>query len=363
MNKFNTIQKNFRIKKINKLFKNFREMNVKQNAETLNFDKFTKFIRTRNVILNTRAISQYYNSIGFSNKLNGQKLLSSYLLVFFSNDLLGEEKHRSGDDNNMINWSEKLIDIFENTNITEYNYFQNLGYFLMNYEKVMNVWLEHDKNKSINAIIKSYYNRRQHIDIISKDEKLDNLQQKVMIGELKKQCKDLMKSIKMISSDFNVEFFEQNYEKIHDDMEKSNKIMVEKLSLNMRKAFMDKITNDINKGDMKSLYLNLIEIGERFITICPEKYKKSFSKKFEMDYIVDIVSDGEWNNKIINFIEFLVDTLIIFDSLDNEKDNLIIKENIKALMLGDFSKNIVEIIMIINERIDSIYQTLKKLSE
>lgn len=357
MNKFNTIQKKFRINKINKLFKNFRLLNVKQHAESLNFDTFSKFIRTKSVILYTRAITEYYNKIGFQNKLNGQKILTSYLLVFFSNEIMGKE-NKSIHDEIIINWSKKLVNIFENVKIKDYDYFQNLGYFIINYQNVLNVWLEHDKNKTIHSIIKSYYYRREHIKVIENDVKIDKLQQKAMIGELRNQCKDLLKSIIMMDSKFNIKFFEKNYEKIHNDIIESNKLMYNKISFNMKKAFMDKLSNDIKKGEMKSLSLNLLEIGERLMVICPKKYKNSFNKKFNLDNIssmlINVMEQQDWNDEIKYFINFLMDTIIIFDSYNNEKTNIEIKEKIRGLMIGDFS-NIVEIIMIINECIDNIF--------
>ena len=58
----------------------------------MEFNSFSKIIRSKDVILKTRAISEYYNTIGFKNKLNGQKILTSYILKYFAKDILEMRK-------------------------------------------------------------------------------------------------------------------------------------------------------------------------------------------------------------------------------------------------------------------------------
>ena len=84
----------------------------------------------------------------------------------------------------------------------------------MNYEKALNMWLEGDKNRTMESIIISYKHRMDHIEKINTDEKLDANQKLDMVNELNRQAKDLMKSIKMLDSSFDVANFEKNYNNI-----------------------------------------------------------------------------------------------------------------------------------------------------
>ena len=276
--KVGLIQRNFRLKKINSLFDKFRELKLSQNAEKMEFNNFSKIIRSKEVILNTRAISEYYNSIGFKNKLNGQKLLTSYILKYFANDILGDEKNWHRDDNAIIQWGENLVDLFQNLKINDYRSFKTFGNFLISYEEAILLWLQGDKSRTIESIIISYYNRMEHIKVIEKDTKLDKSQKTNMLNELQNQLKELMISMKLLDSSFDIEYFQKNYINIYQNMEKGYKNILNSLAVNMKKAFTMKLLEDLKNGEIKSILFNFMEIGERILQICPKKYKDSFKK-------------------------------------------------------------------------------------
>ena len=96
--KISKIQRIFRIKKVKKLLGRFRELELSKHAGEMKFDEFSKLLRTRNVILDTRAITEYYSQIGYKNKLNGQRILTSFILKYFALDILGTEKNRHPQD-------------------------------------------------------------------------------------------------------------------------------------------------------------------------------------------------------------------------------------------------------------------------
>lgn len=358
-----SLQKQFRINKINKLFKNFRNLNLGQHAAKMDFDKFSRLVRTKDAIINTREISQYYNSIGYNNKLNGQKLLTSYILKYFSNDILGVEKQRHSDDNAIIEWGEQVVELYQNLVINDYNSFNIFGKFLMNYEKALNMWLEGDKNRTMESIIISYKHRMDHIEKINSDDKLDANQKLDMVNELNRQAKDLMKSIKMLDTSFDVNNFEKNYNNIYQQMEEGYKNVLNSLAVNMKKAFSNKLIDDIKKGEIKSLLISFMEIGERLCKICPRKYKDSFSKKFDEEKLTEMLLNNDWNKEIINHINFIMDTIVMFDSKDNEEKNIQMKQAVNILTLTDYPTNIVKIIMMMNEMIDKIVKTILELSK
>tara|TARA_B110000902_G_C14198841_1_gene546948 strand:- start:111 stop:1238 length:1128 start_codon:yes stop_codon:yes gene_type:complete len=361
--KIRFVQRNFRLKKISSLFNEFRKLKLNQSAKNMEFNNFSKLIRTKDVILKIRDIAEYYNSIGFKNKLNGQKLLTSYILKFFAKDILGQEEKWHQDDRSIIQWGENLIDIFENLKVDDYRSFKTLGDFLVSYEEAMLLWLKNDKNRTIEHIIISYYNRMEHIQVIVKNTKLNSVQKKNMLNELKNNLKELMISMKLLDKSFDIEYFQKNYINIYQNMEKGYKNILNSLTLNMKKAFTMKLLEDIKNGEIKSILSNFMEIGERIILICPKKYKDSFKKKFNEEHMIECLVSNIWNKELIDHINFITDSIIMFDSKFKEKENFEFKKNLNILTLNDYENNIVNIILLLNEKIDELVKSILELSK
>ena len=281
--KISKIQRLFRINKVNKMLREFRELEISQHAGKIDFDKFSKLLRTKKVILKTRAISEYYSKIGYENKLNGQKILTSYILKYFATDILGIEKNRHPQDKVIISWGENLVDIFDNMEINDHSTFTTFGKFLVNYERSMNEWLQGDKNRTIESIIISYKNRRDTIEEIKKTDetKMSPDQKEKVIEEITKQNNQLLNSLIILDKTFDIRYLEKNYQEVYDNLEKGYEKLLSGLALNAKKAFVDKVTLDLKKGEIKSLVFNFVEIGERLIEICPTRYKKVLKKNFQ----------------------------------------------------------------------------------
>ena len=358
------IQKIFRINKIKKHLAEFRELQISQCAEGGDFDNFSKFLRTKNVIVKTRVISEYYSKIGYKNKLNGQKILTSYILKNFSDIILGAEKNRHPQDKVVISWGENLVDLFNNLAVDNYSTFINFGKFLVNYEKIINEWLKNDKNRTIESIVISYKNMRDTIEEINKTEnsKMAREQKKNVIYEINNQIKQLLNSLRILDKDFDIKYLKENYQQVYDNLEKGYEKILSGLAISVKKAFLNKITEDLKKGELKSLVFNFIEIGERLIEICPKKFKKTFSKKFSQEHITDIFYDQDWNEQNKVFLLLILDTIILFDSKENEKNNFEFKNTISILTLNKFIDNIPKIILMINEKIDDLVRLIMKLT-
>ena len=54
----------------------------------------------------------------------------------------------------------------------------------------------------------------------------------------------------------------------------------------------------------------------------------------------------------------MVDSIIMFDSKENEKKNFEFKQNINILTLNDYENNMVKIILLINEKIDDLVKLI-----
>jgi len=363
--KVSKIQRRFRINKVKKLLGKFRELGLSKHARKIKFDEFSKLLRTKNVILNTRVIAEYYSQIGYKNKLNGQRILTSFIMKYFTVDILGNEKNRHPQDKVIISWAENLVDLFNNIDISDHSTFVNFGKFLVNYEIAMKQWLKGDKNRTIESIIISYKNRRDTIDEIKKNDnsKMDQNQKNAVIKEMNKQIKQLLSSLKILDKTFDIKYLEENYQQLYNNLEKGYKDLLSGLGSNMKKAFVNKVTEDLKKGEVKSLVFNFLEIGNRLIELCPKKYKKSFSKKFTQEYITEIFYDQEWNDKNKNFLLLILDTIIMFDSKENEKNNFKFKKIVSMLTQNNFVENAPKIVLMINEKIDGLVRLIMQLAK
>ena len=78
-----------------------------------------------------------------------------------------------------------------------------------------------DKSRTIERIIVSYNNRCEHIETINNNKDMDNDQKEKCLKELESQKNNLILSIKQIDPKFNVEYLEQNYKKIYDELKNS----------------------------------------------------------------------------------------------------------------------------------------------
>lgn len=363
--KISKIQRLFRINKVNKMLREFRELEISKHAGKINFKKFCKLLRTKKVVLKTCEISKYYSKIGYKNKLNGQKILSSYIFKYFADNILEIEKNRYTNDKEIISWGENLVDLLDNIEINDYNTFITFGKFLVNYERLMNEWLKSDKNRTIESIIISYKYNRDTIEKIKETDKIKMSpdQKKDIIDEITKQNNELLNSLIILDKSFNIKYLEKNYQEIYNNLEKGYDKLLTDLTLNAKKAFVDKVKLDLQQGEIKSLVFNFIEIGKRLIEICPKRYKKSFEKKFTKEYITDIFYDRCWNNSNKQFLLLILDTIIMFDSKENEKENFKFKNIVSVLTLNNFIENAPKIILIVNEKIDDLIRLIIKLAK
>ena len=354
------IQHFYKVFKYNEVIKNVRKLELKALAESISFNEFTRILRNKN---NIEKIDNFLKIISLKNKFNGRIILTGYLINYYADELLDKKDERHPIDKSILEWSNKLVDLIENNDVSNYVELKKNVLFFTNYINVFNQWKEMDKNRTIERIIISYKNRSEHIDIINKDDSIDPEQKKMMLGELNKQKEKLEYDILLINREFDIDYLRENYQKMYDEMKKSyEKIFVDTTNT-MKKAYFDMVSQELKSGNSKPVYDLFLEISKRIINITPEKRKDSLIEKMNGDNINDFLIYGDWNEDLIKHIKFLGDIIVMFDAPINDKENLEWKESLNYLNKHQYHEKLPIVLIEMEEKLDKIYSYIYQLNK
>jgi hypothetical protein len=348
------IQSVYRLYKCKKSLYIFNNINLKYYATNLTFEQYKKIIINKNVINDTQLFINTLSNYKKGLTIKPQILISAYLIKYFTDELLGNDKHPF--DYQLINLAELVINSFDNNNIYDiWNLLKDFNILFINWSKM-------DKNRTIEQLITSYYYRNEHINKI-KNENIDETQKNDMIQELEKQKNNITTSIKLIDKTFDIKYLEQNYDILYNSIQNAWNNTQNNVVNIMKKAYYNMLCDDIINDNMMSIYKLLKEIGNRLLIICPDKYKKSFLNKFCDDYLYNIVNQRKFNYILNEFIEFIVDVILLMDAPINDINNNIWKNNIiNTINNNNFTYDFPKILIEIEEHIDIIFNLIKNIS-
>ncbi len=351
------IQHFYRVYKFNTYLKKFKNLDLQALASTVNFMEFTKIMRRKEVITGSSEFIQNLSKL-LNKKItvNSKIMLSGYLINYYADELLDKPDNRHPIDKGILEWSQELIKLLEETEYTSILNVKRIVLFLNNFNIIFNQWKTMDKSRTIERIIVSYNNRSEHIDVIKKENSLESNQKNDMLVELEKQREQLIYDILLIDPEFNTEYFKENYKKIYNDMKQSWEKVLKSTGNVMKKAYYDMVSKEVQNGNSKPLYDLLIEISKRILIITPEKRKDSLTEKLNGDNISEILSYGDWNEDLIKHIKFLADIIIMFSAAVDDKENLEWKKSLDYLEKYDYSQKLPLVLIEMEEKLDKIFR-------
>jgi hypothetical protein len=224
------------------------------------------------------------------------------------------------------------------------------------------VWTNFDKDRSIEQLIISYYNRMTHINkMLTSNNKIEFEQEQDMMIELEKQKSELLRMMVTIDPTFNATYFKENYIQVYNDIMKARNEMSIRVKNVMKKAYYDMLCEDIKKGDMMSCFNQIKEIGKRLSVMCPKNMVTSFEQKFSDDNLTTILLSQEFTPEIKSFIKFMVDFTILIDAPINDENNQIWSNEINSLVCNKFCYNFPKILIQISEHIDTVVDMILAL--
>jgi hypothetical protein len=357
------IQYMLKIKDCNNLLDELKTIGLKSNAESKAFDEFKKIIIKKEIIQIVKNFTESLDKLKKGLEINPRVFITAYMIAYFPDELLGEEKDRHPTDNFIHELSTHVVNSLEEGNINK------IWDLLRDFKIGYNNWSKMDKDRTIERLVISYYFRCKHIDKIKSDnldKKVDIIepdQQFYMIKELEKQKEDIIKSIKLIDKNFDVNFLKENYVQIYDTIQQTWLNLQVNLANTLKKAFYDMLVQDINDGNLMSCFKLLKEIGERLVAICPSKNANSFKSKFSDNNLTDLLLEPEFTPELIKFIGMIIDFISLMDAPINDETNKQWKEHNVELLSGNFSTNFPQILIQIEEHIDAIYELILAMNE
>jgi len=342
-----------------KLLNELKTLELKSKAESLSFDDFKKIIIKKDVITNVGNFTESLEKLKKGLSINPRVLITSYMITYFSIDLLGEEKDRHPTDNFILEIASNVVNKLEENNINQ------IWDILRDFKVCFNNWSQMDKDRTIEKLVVSYYYRCEHLEKINSGElsNNDSIQKQNMIDELERQKEDIIKSIKLIDRKFDIKYLKENYKQIFNTIQQTWSNVYDNVGNIMKKAFYDMLVRDIQDGNLISCFNLLKEIGERLSLLCPKNKVASFKKKFSDDNLTNILATTEFTTDLIKFIGMIIDFISLVDAPINDDSNKQWKQEIVNLLTLNFTNNFPKILIQIEEHIDVIYDLIISMNK
>ena len=336
----------------------------------IDFDKFCKFIRNKEVI---EVTDNFLKSFKFISKakleLSPKILLSSILTFIFSDEMLGNDKDLNHIDRSLKDWTTVLVTKLKNIKNED---LIKIKLLLNNFNIIFNQWKNYDKSKLVESIIISYNHRCEHIEKIKNDtydenEKsiFENMQKESkidMIKVLELQKEDLLLQIKRTDPSIDINYIRENSSFIMNQMNQSYQEINQSVSNTMKIAYYDMLTEEIKSNNMLPIFDLLKEIGNRLLVLVPKKQSSSFNDKFNENKLIDIISSNTWNEDLIDHIKFLCDSIFALGAPIDDQEIKEWKESVVSLTKGNFEENLPLILVQVQEKIDKIYSLISMMA-
>lgn len=352
------IQRHFRKSRIFLHNNKFLNLKLSENAETSDFDKFSKYIRNQEVISITNDYIKSFSNYKNDFKLNSKVLISAYLFSTFNEELLGKEQHPM--DKGILDWSDEVIKRI--AGLSNSKEIDKLWLLLNNYEAIFSQWKLNDKSRMVESIIISYYNRSKHIEKIDTDEKLNDAEKEVVKNQLIEDRLRILGHIKFIDPEFNVEYFIENYEEVYNSMNKAYENMACQIGNTMKKAYFDMIKEEIRSDNMLPIAELMTEISKRILILIPEKRREKFAEKISVNVIVNLISEKSWTKELVEYIRFICESVYMLGASCDDEENKKWLADVNNLMSENYEENLPLILIQIEEKLDRIYQLINELN-
>lgn len=281
------------------------------------------------------------------------------VMAWHPTNLFGQDKNKwHPQDNLMHQHCEFLI-----VNLVNLHNIKSLKFFLLQFIKIFNQWKEGDKHRTIEGIIISYYHRAEHIKKVKNDDKLTEIEKNLILETLNYQLNDLIKSLLMIDKNFPVDMLKDNHQKLFETYKKGWEYQFNNIRSVVVDSYLKHLKESIINGNYSNIRNEILAISNRLFSISPKKIIKSLKNKLSQENIDNIFSDDNplQSVKLIKLLMLLIDTSIIFDSIDNDTKNQEWRNEI-INKLEDLNENLPIILIEINKKIDDIINQIKNLS-
>lgn len=358
------IQRYYRIYKLSKLFENFEKYDMCKND--ISFNEYTIKMRNKKIQNSINQIIFALNRLcNTSFKISPRIILTGFLINNYTEDIIGSIQDRHPIDHFIIDWSKKLVSVFKEED--KYYQYLLLVKYLNNYVEAFENWKQVDKNRTIQNIIISYGNRMDHIEYIKNNNSNieDNDESiKEMMLTLEKESNELLYSIILIDSTFDINNLKSNYKEIIKQIKDSMEKIFTDISYNFKNAYLDILIEEF-KNDNNNIILNLInETNERILLITPREYINSIKTKLKSYNYTEYLLEENYT-ELNEYLYFLIDTVVVYsapednDEMNDWANGIIDWLNYESDI--DYKTLIPSLLIEINSKIDNLIYKINKL--
>lgn len=347
------LQRNIKIYLFKKSLKELQKYKLNDYTD---FNKLTEILKNKDLLKCVKnIISKIINFSPIKNTIKPQIILTAYIFKNFKNEILSKDSNDTID-NEIIYQSYNIVNILENTKNINYLYCQQIKKIFINYNELFNYWKKFDETRTIQNCIVSYRNRIKHIEYIEKNNN-DPDSLKVLHDE----CNDILNSIKMINKNINIDDIKNNYETIYNNIYTNMNNLYNNIMINMKMAYCDILKKELDMNELNTLYCLIKETNERLLLITPKKIYQSVKDKLDNFDFINILQINNWNKDIIEYIDFLIDSVVVLDCPANDTANKEWKKDMKTLIFLDYNTHLPIILLDVNHKIDTIVNMIKKI--
>ncbi len=317
------------------------------NIRKLGFGTFSKMIRNK-AILND--FGEFFSKLFDLEKIRKsnllvRKFLTCYIVVCFP-DFVFNNEIKDVDDLQFKNLSNKISILFNNilnyTNDDEHKVnsdvkVQEFKIELDNFIVFFDKWKKKDVIKVLLPFANSYYELNDTLALVTQNQQepvTDDI--KIWKSEIEKQKNKILQHVRRIDGDDAVSFV-QNYQppklmiddKVYEQIEKT-----------MKKAYWDKLKEDIENEDFSMITSLLIDVRDMIFQLIPNRQdiREEFNGKCDLELVEQMITQKAMDVKTVYsialmFIEYLKMLQAPIDDKDTQEwcdgiTNLFYTENI-----------------------------------
>ena len=197
------IQRYYRVYSLKKKLIKLKEFKL---CKTKNFGELSVLLKNKKVIEQMSLVLNSFDKFScIPLNTKPQVILLAYIVQKFPVDVIGHNKDRHPIDKELLKNSIKIVSLLENFDELNYYTCVSINKFIKNFCELFTFWKNMDKNRTIQNIIISYHNRREHLEYLEKEE-MNEDQKNKMKNSLNNECKVLVSQIKTIDANFDIEY-------------------------------------------------------------------------------------------------------------------------------------------------------------
>ena len=349
------IQRYYRFYKTKEIIQTIRELKLSNKSTT--FSNFTKIMQNKDIKSKIMNLILKLNNIDKCN-ITEKIILSGYFIHLFPKELICDNNDIIEIDKIILDWSNQLVNIIEKKEFNNYQDIKKLLLFLNNYNYIFKNWKNFDANRTIEGLIISFNYRKEHLNKV-----LDSNEQnkEEIIAMLNEQCENIKLSINMIDKNFDVDYLENNYKQVLDDMKNSYNKIYKAIKYNFDKAYFNYLCDELKKDNNLVFYDILKKINNMILVISPKKYKNSIEEKLNEYNYTNMLLNSEWNNELLDYLRFIIDTISMFAAPIDNKSMVKLKKEFKKIVKTKYLDNFPKLILNIEKSITRIYELIINL--